>query len=182
MAQKASPNDGGAKDEQCVGSNLGLPSVVDTPTVPDGGYGWVVCFASFMNILIIDGVILSFGVLLHPLSEMLNVDKAHVAWIGSIFFGLSFGGAPITCGLMNKFGCRPVGMVGGTIVSIALGSLYLANDYVYLLLAYGIVGGIGASFVFAPSTVVTSYYFESKRAIASGISMAGSGGKTYSIN
>ena len=37
------------------------------PAPPDGGWGWVVVFASFLCNMILDGIAYSFGVLLNPL-------------------------------------------------------------------------------------------------------------------
>ena len=36
---------------------------------PDGGYGWVVCAASFMALFIVDGVGMNFGILLPTLVQ-----------------------------------------------------------------------------------------------------------------
>ena len=41
--------------------------VIDLPPPPDGGWGWVICFASFMCNLVLDGIAYTFGVLLEPL-------------------------------------------------------------------------------------------------------------------
>ncbi len=39
------------------------------PAPPDGGWGWVVCAASFVCNMILDGIAYSFGVLLGPLTR-----------------------------------------------------------------------------------------------------------------
>ena len=39
------------------------------PSPPDGGWGWVVCAASFLCNMILDGIAYCFGVLLTPLCE-----------------------------------------------------------------------------------------------------------------
>jgi len=41
------------------GGSTVLVPLVELPPPPDGGWGWVVCFASFMCNLILDGKILS---------------------------------------------------------------------------------------------------------------------------
>ena len=42
---------------------------------PDGGWGWVICFASFMCNLVLDGIAYTFGVLLEPLVEYFGSDR-----------------------------------------------------------------------------------------------------------
>ena len=39
------------------------------PSPPDGGWGWVVCAASFLCNMILDGIAYCFGVLLTPLCK-----------------------------------------------------------------------------------------------------------------
>jgi len=41
----------------------------------DGGWGWVVTFASFMCNLIIDGIAYTFGILLNPLVEDFDSNR-----------------------------------------------------------------------------------------------------------
>ena len=37
-------------------------SIDALPVPPDGGYGWVICFAGFMCMIILDGMMYSFGI------------------------------------------------------------------------------------------------------------------------
>lgn len=54
---------------------------------PDGGFGWIVVFASFMCNVIVDGIIFSFGILLPKISSEFDESKATTAWIGSLQTG-----------------------------------------------------------------------------------------------
>ena len=56
---------------------------------PDGGYGWIVTVASFLCILISDGILFSFGLILSELERVFNEPVAKVAWIFSIVNGIS---------------------------------------------------------------------------------------------
>ena len=47
------------------------------PSPPDGGWGWVVCAASFLCNLILDGIAYSFGVLLTPLCRSIT-QKSYI--------------------------------------------------------------------------------------------------------
>jgi MFS family permease len=44
-----------------------------------------------------------------------------------------------------------------------------------LIITVGVIGGFGASLVFIPANIAIGYYFENKRALATGIAHCGSG-------
>lgn len=67
---------------------LGEQTVVTYVTVPpDGGWGWVIVFASFWCNFFVDGIVYSSGVFLGDISESLHVSKASVALMGSLLSG-----------------------------------------------------------------------------------------------
>jgi MFS family permease len=76
--------------------------------------------------------------------------------------------APVASALCNKYGCRPIGIIGSFIASLAVAaSIYSPNIYIMWLL-FGFIGGIGMGLVYLPSIVMVGFYFEEKRAIATG--------------
>ena len=58
-------------------------------TVPDGGWGWMVCAGAFLVNFILDGTMFSFGVLLLDLLEYFGQGKAKTSWVGSALLGMS---------------------------------------------------------------------------------------------
>ena len=58
------------------------------PLPPDGGYGWVVTFASFMVNVLVDGVCFSFGIFYLAFLENFGESKSKTAWIGSALNGM----------------------------------------------------------------------------------------------
>ena len=54
-----------------------------TPAPPDGGWGWVVVFASFLCNVVLDGIGYSFGILLNPLMDHYNVGKGLMSLVSS---------------------------------------------------------------------------------------------------
>ena len=62
------------------------------PSPPDGGWGWVVCAASFLCNMILDGIAYCFGVLISPLCDYFDSDKGTVSWVGSLLCGVEGGG------------------------------------------------------------------------------------------
>lgn len=60
----------------------------ELPPPPDGGYGWVVVFASFMCNLVVDGIAYTFGIFLPELVTYFGEGKGTVAWVGSLLSGV----------------------------------------------------------------------------------------------
>lgn len=48
-----------------------------------------------------------------------------------------------------------------------------------LMLTYGVMGGFGFGLIYLPAVVAVGYYFETKRSLATGIAVCGSGFGTF---
>ena len=149
--------------------------LTEIPAPPDGGWGWVICFASFACNFILDGIAYSFGILLIPLMEYFQSNRSSVAWVGSLLAGVYMTSGPLVGGLVNKFGCRPVCMVGGVVACSSLMLSTFSPNVEVLMLTYGIMGGFGLGLIYLPAVIACGYYFEKRRALATGISVCGSG-------
>lgn len=49
------------------------------------------------------------------------------------------------------------------------------------MLTYGVMGGIGFGMIYLPAVVAVGYYFETKRSLATGIAVCGSGFGTFAF-
>lgn len=79
----------GASDEASPEDEGGsLCEYHDIPPPPDGGYGWVVVFASFMCNMIVDGIAYTFGVFLGEFVTYFGEGKGKTAWVGSLLSGM----------------------------------------------------------------------------------------------
>ncbi|VDL58479.1 unnamed protein product [Hymenolepis diminuta] len=58
------------------------------PVPPDGGWGWIVVAAAFLTNLIIDGICVSFGIMVTDLVEHFNTSVASVMLLGSLLVGM----------------------------------------------------------------------------------------------
>ncbi|XP_062570450.1 monocarboxylate transporter 14-like [Saccostrea cucullata] len=149
------------------------------PTPPDGGWGWVVVFCSFMCNIIVDGLGYSFGVLLPMWVNVFKETRGKVSLVGSLLVGMYLCAGPIVSGLTNKFGCRAVTIAGSVFAAVAFLAASFADSITVLLLTYGFLGGLGFGMIYLPAIVIVGYYFEKKRAIATGIAVCGSGVGTF---
>ncbi|XP_060073573.1 monocarboxylate transporter 14-like [Ylistrum balloti] len=161
-------------------SEVSNESVSDLiPTPPDGGWGWVIVLASFMCNVIVDGIGYAYGVLLPEFAEFFNAPRSKVSLVGSLLCGVYLLAGPIVSGLTNKFGCRKVTIVGSVIAAIGFIIGSFSPSLNVLIVSYGFLGGFGFGLIYLPSIVSVGYYFEKKRALATGIAVCGSGVGTF---
>ncbi|CAF1543258.1 unnamed protein product, partial [Adineta steineri] len=135
-------------------------------TPPDGGYGWVVLIACFMINLIVDGFLYAFGAFSEDLKNVYNCQEWEVSLIISLACGFYLLSAPVASALCNKWGCRPIGIIGSIIASLAVASSVFSPNIYIMWLLFGFIGGIGMGLIYLPSIIMVGYYFEDKRAIA----------------
>ncbi len=153
--------------------------LVELPPPPDGGWGWVIAASSFILNLVLDGIAYTFGVLLEPLVKSFDSNRSMISWVGSLLCGVYLMSGPIVGGLVNKFGCRPVCIAGSVIACLGLALSTFSPNVPVLMLTYGVIGGFGLGLIYLPAVVAVGYYFEKRRALATGISVCGSGVGTF---
>ena len=146
----------------------------ENATVPDGGWGWLVCIACWMGWLLYGGITKSFGVLLPSLNKYFHQNTSVTTLIGTISIALCGFLGPVVACLINRFSLSTVYMAGSTLTAVSLfASTFSHNAYV-LLATYGIFTGIGLSLIMLPMSIGCNHYFDKKRSLATGISKTGS--------
>lgn len=145
------------------------------PQPPDGGYGWVIVFASFMCNMIVDGIAYTFGVFLNDLASYFGEGKGTTAWVGSLLSGMYLCAGPVVSALTDKYGCRAVCMTGSVIGCLSFVLCIFSPSVYVMMLTYGILGGLGCGLIYLPAVVCVGFYFEQRRSLATGIAVAGSG-------
>ena len=97
------------------GEMSGGSSELSLPMPPDGGWGWVVCAGSFFCMVIMDGILFSFGVFFLDLLEYFGEGKGKTAWVGSTLMGThlivgewpcSFNVLSLSCSYMTPLFCE----------------------------------------------------------------------------
>lgn len=145
------------------------------PTPPDGGYGWIIVFASFMNHVIVDGIAFTFGIFYGEFLQYFEVGKGETALVGALLSGFYLLTAPVAGSLVNKFGCRSVSIAGSIIAFTAFTLSAFSTNIKILSLTYGVMGGFGLGLLYLPNIVAVSYYFHRRRALATGVAVCGAG-------
>ncbi|CAG0889080.1 unnamed protein product [Darwinula stevensoni] len=151
------------------------------PDVPNGGYGWVIVFTAFATNAIIDGIARSFGVFLPALALDFRETRGKTAWVGSLLAGFYLTVGPVASALTNRFGCKKV-CIGGTVLAgMAFGFSTLVTSIDLLMVTYGVLGGLGFGLIYLPGIVAVSNWFDTRRALATGIAICGSGVGTFAF-
>jgi MFS family permease len=169
------------EQEEADDDGLSYCDYHDLPPPPDGGYGWVVVFASFMCNMIVDGIAYTFGIILPQMMNYYDSTKGKTAWVGSLLSGMYLSVGPLVSALTNKFGCRAVCVAGSVISTVAFVLSIFCTSVNWLMLVYGFIGGIGFGLIYLPAVVCVGYYFETKRSLATGIAVCGSGVGTFAF-
>ncbi|XP_034497613.1 monocarboxylate transporter 4 [Ailuropoda melanoleuca] len=84
------------------------------------------------------------------------------------------GDGPISSILVNKYGSRPVMIVGGCLSGCGLIAASFSNTVQELYLYIGFIGGLGLAFNLNPALTMIGNYFYKRRPLANGLAMAGS--------
>ncbi|CAH8625602.1 unnamed protein product [Heterobilharzia americana] len=94
---------------------------------------------------------------------------------GALIVGLYLFLGPIVSALSNQFDFRPVAMIGAIISTIALFSSAFVTSIEQFILTFGLLGGIGLSFIYLPAIATVGHWFQQKRPLAVGLALCGSG-------
>ncbi|CAH2253700.1 jg22287 [Pararge aegeria aegeria] len=146
----------------------------DTARPPDGGWGWVVVFASFMVNLISVGIVSCIGFYYPSIFSHFHERSGVVMWILHLFYAMPLLSGRIAVFLIDKYGCRIMTIIGSILAALGLFVCINVNGTVTLLLAFVIMTGFGLSLCNVATVVIVAYYFEKKRSLATGISACGS--------
>ncbi|CAJ0965546.1 unnamed protein product [Ranitomeya imitator] len=81
---------------------------------------------------------------------------------------------PICSICVNRFGCRPVMMVGGLFASLGMVCASFCTNIITIYLTAGVITGLGLALNFQPSLIMLNRYFDKRRPLANGLAAAGS--------
>ncbi|ROL40972.1 Monocarboxylate transporter 2 [Anabarilius grahami] len=143
-------------------------------TPPDGGWGWAVVFGSFISIGFSYAFPKSLTIYFKEIQEYFSISYSEIAWVSSIMLATMYAGGPVSSILVNRYGSRPVVIVGGLMVGLAMVTASFGTTILHLYLCVGVIGGFGLAFNLQPALTIIGKYFLVKRPIANGLAMAGS--------
>ncbi|MCB2190577.1 MAG: MFS transporter [Deltaproteobacteria bacterium] len=139
-------------------------------------YGWVIVGLCLVNLTVVFGVWYSFSVFFIALVREFGWSRASTASIYSIFIVCNSFSSPLAGYLLDRFGPRLVMPLGGLLLAAALVLVSTTQSLWFFRLSYGLLAGIGASFMgFTTNSALLSRWFVRRRGTAVGIAFAGIG-------
>ena len=156
-----------------------LEAEEDPYAPPDGGWGWVVMIAAFLCCLVLDGICYIFGVFLEPMMEDFKVDNATMSAVGSVLSGVIQLVGPFVALLVNVLGMRIVCIAGAAVSCAGFFLATFVHNVPLLMLLFGVLAGSGLGLMYVPAVVSVGYYFNKRRALATGVVCSGSGAGTF---
>ncbi|XP_050578340.1 monocarboxylate transporter 10-like [Bombus affinis] len=143
---------------------------------PEGGWGWLVCAAGFLALLLTTGMQLAFGLLhVHAVRRFGEEHLMDLAWVGALSTAISRGSAPLVVGACRRGSTRLTAVIGGFVLALASFFTSFAAELHQVLLSYGVVLGTGAGFVRETAGLMLGHYFRKRREFVEMIVQAGAG-------
>ena len=135
---------------------------------------WHVVGGMSMNLAL--GSLYAWSVFVAPLEKEFGwkrTDTSSVFTWAVVVFALTF----IVAGrLQDKFGPFWVSLTGGVLVSLGFFLCSYTHSLTYLIVCFGVIGGLGNGFGYSTPIPVMAKWFPDKRGLAVGLAVAGYGG------
>ena len=138
-------------------------------------YGWIIVIAATCIYAISAGQIVSFGIFVKPMAKELGWSRASLTGAFGLYI-LAMSLFSFVAGiLVDRIGPRLLNVVGG--LSLGLGFVLSSRVHApwHFYLSYGLLGGLGFSFLFVSLSSTIPRWFIEKRGLALGILFAGGG-------
>ncbi|XP_006112194.2 monocarboxylate transporter 13-like isoform X1 [Pelodiscus sinensis] len=149
---------------------------------PDGGWGWMVVLAGFLQSALVFGVIRCFGIFFVEFMGYFGELSGRVSWVTSIGIAVLQLGGPVGSTLSTQYGARPVVMAGGFLSGLGMLLASFATCLTHLYLSIGLLSGLGWSLVFTPSLASVARYFTKRRTFAMGLAVSGAGLASFAFS
>jgi MFS family permease len=138
-------------------------------------YGWVVLGAAFVIITMAIGTLFSLAVFLKPLEDSVGWARSSIGGIALLNWIVMGLGSFVAGYLSDRFGARPVVLVGGALLGTGLILSGQVRELWQFYITFGLVVGFGVSCFYVPLTVTAIRWFDHRRALAASIVSSGNG-------
>jgi MFS family permease len=138
-------------------------------------YGWWVVAAAFAITFLGFGSAYTFSAFLGSLEHDFGASRGEVALVFSLAGFLYFGLGIVSGPLADRFGSRPLAVIGMILAALGLALAGAAQNLIEVYLAYGLGIGVGLGFAYVPAIGAVQRWFVRRRGFASGLAVAGIG-------
>ncbi|XP_015113818.1 monocarboxylate transporter 10 [Diachasma alloeum] len=151
-------------------------TTIRTHFYPEGGWGWLVCAAGFLALLLTTGMQLAFGLLhLYAIRHLGEANLMNIAWAGALSAAVSRGSAPLVVGACRRGSTRLTAVIGGFVFALASLFTSFALHMHQVVISYGLVLGAGAGLVRETAGLILGHYFKKRREFVEMVVQAGTG-------
>jgi MFS family permease len=139
-------------------------------------YGWWIVAASFLILLVTVGIgLYAPPVFLVPLENHFGWSRAAITGGGGLAALVAGMTSPFAGALIHRYGARKVMTAGALVMGCAFGSIGLIQS-LWHLYALNVIAALGIACVaWIPNQTLISNWFDRKRGLAMGITLAGIG-------
>jgi MFS family permease len=139
-------------------------------------YGWVIVAISFVTLALAYGARYCFSVFYVAILNEFGWPRGTTATILSSHLIVYALAAPLAGDLMDRYGPRKIFPIGGALIGLGLIVCSTATTILEFILYFGIVAGLGVSFLgTTPHSSVLANWFAKNKGLAMGISLSGVG-------
>lgn len=139
-------------------------------------YAWIIVFITFLILLAVQGVRLSFGAFVEPWEREFSLDRGTISLISTLSFVVYGISQPVIGRLVDRWGARAVLSWSTLLTGISIFSTcFITSPWqLFLLYGLGVSLGVGGASNVATSVLVVNW-FSKKRGLAFGVMEAGFG-------
>ncbi|KAI9713343.1 MAG: hypothetical protein M1828_001436 [Chrysothrix sp. TS-e1954] len=183
--QEANQSSSSPPEDKSAHTN-GQPATPQPATTQDGGlFAWLQVFGVFFCWFNSWGLTNAFGVFQTYYQDNLlhSSTPSQISWIGSFQSFLLIAVGVLSGPAYDAGFFKPLLWCGSFLVVFGYFMTSLCKEYWQVMLAQGLVIGVGTGCLFVPSVSILPQYFVKRRALANGIAASGSsfGGVIYPI-
>jgi MFS family permease len=144
-------------------------------------HGWFVVAAAFAVTFVGFGSAYTFSAFLEPLQSDFGASRGSVSLVFSLAGFLYFGLGIVSGPLADRFGSRPLAVVGMLLTGLGLAAASAARNLIEVYAAYGLGVGLGVGCAYVPAIGAVQRWFVRRRGFASGLAVSGIGVGTLAM-
>jgi MFS transporter, OFA family, oxalate/formate antiporter len=144
-------------------------------------YGWFVVAAAFAVTFVGFGSAYTFSAFVDSLQNEFGASRGSVSLVFSLAGFLYFSFGIVSGPLADRWGSRRLAVLGMIVIAAGLVLAGRAQSLAEVYVAYGLGIGLGVGCAYVPALGAVQRWFSQRRALASGIAVAGIGVGTLAL-
>ncbi|XP_023331483.1 monocarboxylate transporter 9 [Eurytemora carolleeae] len=142
---------------------------------PEGGWGWVVVFCSFLAHCLTSGNLLAGGAIALQLQNNFKTGYMTGVWAPLVAWVISLAVAPLVTHICSQYSVRLIAVVAGLVLNMAFLFASFGSQLHQVVLSYGVLLGAASGTVRETCSIMLGQYFKSRRLLVEVFVSCGSG-------